>query len=70
MKLYNPYYMACDKAYDTKKIQISINEEINAFDIIPNKRIWKQYITEKNKADMFSETLSTIVWIMLKLSLA
>ena len=54
MKPFKPHYIVCDKAYDTKNMITIINEEINAFDIIPNKRMSKQDISE-NKADMFSE---------------
>ncbi len=32
-----PNSLVCDKAYDTENIITIINEEINAFDIIPNK---------------------------------
>ena len=38
IKQYKPHYIVADKAYDTEKIRITINEEINAFDIIPNKK--------------------------------
>lgn len=37
MKRFKSHYIVCDKAYDTENIRTIINEEINAFDIIPNK---------------------------------
>lgn len=61
MKPYKPHYIVCDKAYDTEKIRTIINEEINAFNMIPNKKIMKTVYYRKNKADMFSESPSTTV---------
>ena len=56
MKPYKPHYIVYDKAYNTENILTIINEEINAFDIIPNKKNVKNgYFRKKNEADMFSE---------------
>lgn len=38
MKKFKPHYIVCDKAYDSEEIRHIINEEIGAFDIIPNKK--------------------------------
>ncbi len=37
MKKYKPHYIVADKAYDSEPIRNAIFNEINSFDIIPNK---------------------------------
>ena len=53
MKRFKSRYIVCDKAYDTENIRTIINEEINAFDIIPNKTNVKTGYFRKRSRDVF-----------------
>lgn len=72
MKPYKPHYIVYDKAYNTENILTIINEEINAFDIIPNKKNVKNGYFRKKKRSryVFRKNQSTTSEIMLKVSLA
>lgn len=57
MKPYKPHYIVCDKAYDTENIRTIINEEINAFDIIPNKKNVKNGYFRKRSRYVFRKPI-------------
>ncbi|AMK15766.1 IS5 family transposase [Methanobrevibacter olleyae] len=57
IKQYKPHYIVADRAYDSENIRIVINEEINAFNIIPNKKRVKNGHLRKRSRYVFRKPI-------------
>lgn len=57
IKQYKPHYIVADRAYDSENIRIVINEEIKAFDIIPNKKRVKTGFFRKRSRYVFRKPI-------------